>query len=118
MFTSAATKLTNKHFCLQMNKFIMVVEVVEQFATVLTLFRCFLPNGHCSHDLSLYYWLCIYCHITNNETLPATDEDMLKILKQIGHNRGTFLKNLGVLLAYDNECCVNNFFKCAWNSDF
>ena len=49
-FTSAVTKLTKKCFRLQINKFIMVVENVDQFATVLTLFRCFLPNAHCSHD--------------------------------------------------------------------
>ena len=74
VFTSAVTKLTKKRFRLQMNKIIMVVEIVEQFATVLTRFRCFLPNAHCSHDSSLHYWLYIYCHINNEETLPASDD--------------------------------------------
>ena len=62
-----------------MNKFIMDVEIVEQFATVLTLFRCFFLNAHCWHGSSLQYWLCIYRHLTNKETLPwpALREQML-----------------------------------------
>ena len=40
VFICADTKLTKKHFWLQMNKLIMVVEIVEQFSAVLTLFRC------------------------------------------------------------------------------
>ena len=96
-----------------MNKFIMVV---EQFATVLKLFRCFLPNAHCSHDSSLHYWLCTYCHINNKETLTASDEQMLDAdenFETICHSLSTFPRNLGVLLAYDNDCCENKNFKCA-----
>ena len=96
-------------------------EIVEQFATVLTLFRCFLPNVHCSHDSSLHYWLCNYCHITNKETLPASDEQMLDAVENfeiICHSLGTFSRNLGVLLAYDNDCCVNEYLKCTKNFDF
>ena len=74
VFTSVK-KLPKKSFRLQLNKFIMFVEIGQQFANVLTLFRCFLPNVHCSHDSSLHYWF--YCHITNKETLPASDEQML-----------------------------------------
>ena len=109
VFTCADTKLTKKRFWLQMNKLIRVVEIVEHISTVLTLFRCFLPNSHCSHDSSLNYWLIIYCHIINREILPASDEQLLGAVE----NFETICQS--VLLAYDNDCCVNMYFKCAGN---
>ena len=104
-----------------MNKIIMFVDIVEQFATIFTLFRFFLPNAHCTHDSSLNYWLCIYYHITNKETLPTSYEQMSDAVENfevISLSLGTFPRNSCVLLAYDNDWCVNEYFKCAGNFDF
>ena len=70
---------------------------------------------------SLHYWLCIYCHITNKETLPASHEQILDVIDNfstICHSLCNLPIHSGVLLAYDNDCFVNENLKFAGNFDF
>ena len=38
--------------------------------------------------------------------------------ESICHSLGTFPRNSGVLLAYDIDCCANDYFKCEGNFNF
>ena len=44
--------------------------------------------------------------------------DAAENFKTICHSLGTFPRNSSVLLAYDNDCCVNEYSKCAGNFNF